>query len=117
MDNLNAFENVVEYLEKIISSSDEVDYSVISQIASCFEGKDNFQYLIGKYVERAAPVPEKLIVRTYFVSKQLRKQDTKLTLKTFIGVMCTPMTDTVHRWKRDRRLFLIICCLLSKINS
>lgn len=35
MDNLNAFERVVEYLESIIPSSDEVDYSVISKNAGC----------------------------------------------------------------------------------
>ncbi|WP_339272642.1 helix-turn-helix domain-containing protein [Paenibacillus sp. FSL K6-1330] len=35
MDNFKAFEGVVEYLENIIPSSDEVDYSVISKIACC----------------------------------------------------------------------------------
>ncbi|GIO99977.1 hypothetical protein J14TS5_50630 [Paenibacillus lautus] len=35
MNNLNAFECVVEYLENIIPCSDEVDYSLISKIAGC----------------------------------------------------------------------------------
>lgn len=35
MDNFNAFERVVEYLENVIRCSDEVDYSVISRIAGC----------------------------------------------------------------------------------
>ncbi|WP_193726794.1 AraC family transcriptional regulator [Paenibacillus guangzhouensis] len=35
MNNLNAFESVVEYLEDLIPCSDEVDYRVISKIAGC----------------------------------------------------------------------------------
>lgn len=35
MDNFNAFERVVEYLENMVPSSDEVDHSVISKTAGC----------------------------------------------------------------------------------
>ncbi|WP_127533333.1 AraC family transcriptional regulator [Paenibacillus kobensis] len=35
MDNLHAFERVVDYLESIMDGSDEIDYKVIARLAGC----------------------------------------------------------------------------------